>query len=117
MGFIKRKDNRVARASFNRRRRQQLLHQPLCEFCLLENRNTPATIADHVVPHHGDPNLFIRGELQSLCVQCHNARKQQVERRGYSSAVGMDGWPVDPSHPANQLERALQAPNIVRLKS
>ena len=117
MSFVKRKDNRVARASFNRRRKQQLLHYPLCAYCLENGKNIPATIADHVTPHRGDPNQFIRGELQSLCIQCHNARKQQLERRGYSNAVGEDGWPLDPNHPSNQIEQALKAPNIIRLRS
>jgi 5-methylcytosine-specific restriction enzyme A len=90
--------NRVA---WVRRRRHQLLTNPLCRFCLDEGRTEPASIADHVVPHRGDINLFFLGELQSLCVPCHNRIKQGEESRGYRREVGLDGWPTDPRHPSN----------------
>jgi hypothetical protein len=67
---------------------------------------TAATVADHVIPHKGDPTLFWDGELQSLCDadpwRCHSSHKQKTERRGYSAEVGSDGFPIDPTHPANQ---------------
>jgi hypothetical protein len=85
------------------RRRQQLLAQPLCEFCLREKRLTPARIADHVVPHRGDVNLFMLGRLQSLCKPCHDIRKRIVEEIGYDRDIGLDGWPLDPRHPANKV--------------
>lgn len=31
------------------------------------------------------------------------AHEQTDEERGYSREVGVDGWPVDPRHPANRL--------------
>ena len=49
---------------------------PVMSQCYLENRATPATLVDHVVPHRGDADLFW-AELtnwQSLCASCH-ARK------------------------------------------
>jgi hypothetical protein len=79
------------------RRRWQLHISPLCAMCLTRGKTTPATIADHVVSHHGDWNKFLLGELQSLCELCHNSSK----RRGFSGDVDDDGWPVDPQHPAN----------------
>jgi 5-methylcytosine-specific restriction enzyme A len=63
---------------------------------------TPATVVDHVIPHNGDPGGFWGGTLQSLCAPCHDDRKKQIEWRGYASDVGVDGWPTDPNHPANQ---------------
>ncbi len=39
---------------------------------------------------------------QPLCKSCHSRHKQREERRGYSSSVGPDGWPIDPRHPANR---------------
>ena len=81
--------------------RHQIKTNPLCAFCLLENEHIPATIADHVVPHKGDEQLFWFGELQSLCAQHHDGKKQRQERRGYDTTIGLDGWPVDPNHPAN----------------
>jgi predicted CXXCH cytochrome family protein len=61
-----------------------------------------ATICDHVEPHAGDWNMFLTGKLQSLCFECHNSEKRLIERRGYSKAIGEDGWPSDPAHPANR---------------
>jgi 5-methylcytosine-specific restriction enzyme A len=81
------------------RRRLQILHHPLCVMCTALGKAEPATIADHVVPHRGDPNLFWLGELQSLCTLHHESTKKREEARGYSSAVGKDGFPLDPSHP------------------
>jgi hypothetical protein len=52
-----------------------------------------------------DPDLTalidarVEGALQSLCAHCHSSRKQSIERRGYDTAVGIDGWPIDPRHP------------------
>jgi 5-methylcytosine-specific restriction enzyme A len=60
---------------------------------------TPATICDHVERHRGDRNKFEFGKLQSLCAECHNADKRQLERGGFSRRIGVDGWPTDPAHP------------------
>lgn len=38
-------------------------------------------VADHVVPHRGDPRLFWdRSNLQCLCKPCHDSAKQREER-------------------------------------
>jgi len=66
---------------------------------------TPATIADHVEPHKGDVIKFWFGALQSLCKQCHDSPKRNVELHGYHDAIGDDGWPLDPKHPANQASK------------
>jgi 5-methylcytosine-specific restriction enzyme A len=87
---------------WRRRRRAQLLREPLCAFCLKRGLVTPATIADHITPHRGDWNAFILGALQSLCKPCHDSSKKVEERRGYLPDVGPDGWPTDPRHPANR---------------
>jgi 5-methylcytosine-specific restriction enzyme A len=60
-----------------------------------------AQVADHVVPHNGDVVLFWTGELQSLCQEHHRGTKKEMEYQGYSSDIGVDGWPIDPMHPAN----------------
>lgn len=91
-----------ALARWRRRRIAQLAAEPLCRFCRQRGRVTAATVADHVIPHKGDPDLFWHGELQSLCADHHDRDKQQQERIGYSTAIGADGWPVDPSHPFNR---------------
>lgn len=84
------------------RRAGQLRLEPLCRSCLERGVVTPAEIADHVIPHEGDWSSFALGRLQSLCGRCHSGPKQAVEVRGYDKAVGDDGWPLDPRHPANR---------------
>jgi 5-methylcytosine-specific restriction enzyme A len=76
---------------------------PLCCFCQAEGRITAANTVDHVEPHKGDVILFFdQRNLQSLCPPCHSRVKQGIERRGFDRAVGLDGWPIDPRHPANR---------------
>jgi hypothetical protein len=68
--------------------------------CLQQNQITPATVADHVIPHKGDAKLFFEGELQSLCVTHHNATKREQELKGFASDIGNDGFPIDrQNHP------------------
>lgn len=54
-----------------------------------------ASVADHIVPHRGDPDLFWSGALQSICAPCHNSLKQSAEKGGQRVAIGVDGWPID----------------------
>jgi hypothetical protein len=42
-----------------------------------------------------DINSFWLGELQSLCTFHHNSTKKIIEQRGYDTAIGVDGWPLD----------------------
>jgi 5-methylcytosine-specific restriction protein A len=79
--------------------RAQLRREPLCRMCREEGRVTPPIVADHAVPHKGDPRLFWSGELQSLCFTHHSAGKRRSEVRGYDTRIGSDGWPTDPRHP------------------
>lgn len=66
---------------WQQRRAHQLAMEPLCRFCEARGLFVAATVADHVVPHRGDPVLF-EGPLQSLCAGCHSARKQMLEQPG-----------------------------------
>jgi len=51
---------------------------PVMSQCYVEERDTPATQTDHVVPHRGDQQLFWNlTNLQSLCAAC-GARKSQA---------------------------------------
>ena len=92
------RDKFYARQDWKRKRARQLAGEPLCAICLAMGKIVPATIADHVVPHRGDLTSFLRGTLQSLCKSCHD-RKWADDRRGYSTAIGADGYPIDPNHP------------------
>jgi len=86
------------------RRAAQLRAQPLCVMCKASGVVRLATVADHIVPHRGDLNVFWYGELQSLCTTCHNRHKQQIEAIGYSTRVDVTGRPLDPNHPSNRVE-------------
>jgi 5-methylcytosine-specific restriction endonuclease McrA len=87
------------RKRWKRRAKLQLTLEPLCAGCLRHGVVAPATIADHVVPHRGNEQEFWFGKLQSLCGSCHSGEKAEVERRGFSCAIGPDGWPIDEKHP------------------
>jgi hypothetical protein len=45
----------------------QLAEEPNCRLCAAEGDIEPATLADHIEPHGGDPARFYSGDLQSLC--------------------------------------------------
>ena len=48
---------------------------PLCVECLRENKLTPATVVDHIIPHRGDKELFWNQEnWQPLCKDCHDRK-------------------------------------------
>lgn len=59
-------------------------------------------VVDHIDPHRGDPDKFWNGPKQTLCPDDHDSVKQGMERRGFSTEIGADGFPVDPRHPANR---------------
>lgn len=86
-----------------RYRRAFLAEHPLCAYCLKQGLLRPATVVDHVTPHKGDKALFWdETNHQALCKRCHDSVKAAEESRGYDTAVGIDGWPIDPRHPANR---------------
>ncbi len=63
---------------------------------LAEGRTTAATVADHVTPHRGDPELFWYGALQSLCATFHSRFKQSQEKGGtkHLAGCGVNGEPL-----------------------
>jgi 5-methylcytosine-specific restriction protein A len=80
----------------------QLKLFPLCKLCLEKNIVTAANVADHVIPHKGNEQLFWRGALQPLCYMHHNSTKQLEEHgiiKDYINDIGVDGFPIDPKHP------------------
>lgn len=87
------------------RRTLQLQRVPWCEPCKRDGKATPATVANHVVPHRGDPLLFWHGRLESVCKECHDSRIQAAERAGFTRDLDDDGWPADPAHPFNRISR------------
>lgn len=94
---------------WRKRRAKQLFKVPWCEPCKAMGCSRPARIANHVVPHRGDPHLFWQGKLESTCKPCHDAMIQRAEREGFRRDVDDDGWPVDPQHPFNRKESKRNA--------
>lgn len=86
-------------ASWDRLRSAQLRAEPLCRYCKEINLTVPATVVDHIVPHHGDRNLaFDPDNLQSLCKPCHDRHAQRKDRGDTVAGCDADGWPLDPGH-------------------
>jgi 5-methylcytosine-specific restriction protein A len=88
---------------WKKRRALQLAEHPLCKMHMdMRGEVVPATVADHVERHGGDPVLFA-GPLQSLCKDCHDSIKQSLEKggAGYIRGSDMRGYPLDPRHPWN----------------
>jgi 5-methylcytosine-specific restriction enzyme A len=99
-----------ARSGSRWRRRSQrfLQHHPLCEWCKRGGRITASEVSHHVEPWRNDRTALHMGELVALCKQCHDRDAQYAEHadaRGFSRAVGADGWPIDPRHPVNQASK------------
>jgi 5-methylcytosine-specific restriction enzyme A len=86
-------------ARWRRKSKAWLKLEPLCAMCKAKGMVTAATVADHVVAHRGNERLFWDGELQALCRRCHSGTKQQLETKGFSKEIGVDGFPVDRNHP------------------
>jgi 5-methylcytosine-specific restriction protein A len=92
-------------ARWQKRRARQLRDRPLCERHLKMNQVVVATTAHHLTRHKGNAEIFWSSPLESLCESCHNQDAQEEEAdavRGYSTRIGLDGWPTDPRHPANR---------------
>jgi 5-methylcytosine-specific restriction endonuclease McrA len=74
-----------------------------CAICGVPFRAQDSVEVDHVVEVRRDPARRLDpSNLRALHKRCHRRRtaRAQVEReRGYSGAVGVDGWPTDPRHP------------------
>lgn len=88
---------------WDKARKTFLREHPLCRMCQGQGRVAAATVVDHIVPHRGDQALFWNTDnWQPLCKSHHDSAKQAEEAHGYSSEVGLDGWPLDQRHPANR---------------
>ena len=89
--------------AWKRLRRRKLATAPLCELCERAGRLAPAVAVDHIVAiTQGGPAFPELSGLMSLCIRCHNAKTRHVEQLGQPHIIkgaGLDGLPVDPSHP------------------
>ena len=68
---------------------------PFCAFCAAKGLKVPMKMVDHKRPHRGDPILFFNfGNLQSLCLNCHNSVKAMMEHA--TGGADIDGNPLNP---------------------
>jgi 5-methylcytosine-specific restriction protein A len=84
---------------WRKKSRVQLGTEPLCCMCLQRGLVVLASVADHVIEHHGDERVFWTGKLQSLCSNCHNSSKRIETSHGYLPGTDVNGEPTDPRHP------------------
>ena len=93
---------------WRRRRRAQLMAEPLCQECKKRGLVEVALVADHIVSHRGNWTAFMTGPLQSLCKGCHDAKSERergVLAGRWEKGCDERGWPLDPNHPA-YIERS-----------
>ena len=77
-----------------------LRSNPLCVYCERAGRLTPAAVVDHIDPFDGkaDARRLDPGNLQSLCKQCHDGAKQQLDKSGVLRGCDARGVPLDGGH-------------------
>ena len=76
---------------------------PLCTRCRALGRTSLATVVHHRLPHKGSEALFwARENLEAVCKPCHDGPIQESEAKGFTTEIGADGLPIDPSHPARR---------------
>ncbi len=83
VGFYQSQQWRTVRAAF-------LREHPLCCACGAKGLLVAAKVVDHVVPIKDGGARFDAGNLQPLCVSCHN-RKTATESAGRRWPVGEGG--------------------------
>ena len=70
-------------SAWARASKTNLINNPLCAYCKLDGRTTPATLTDHLYPHRRDMALFwAKIFWVSSCQPCHSQWKQRLEHRG-----------------------------------
>ena len=87
---------------WRRRRRYELMLQPLCTRCLELGLVTPANVVHHVADHDGDRTQFFYGKTENLCRQHHEELHGRANTRPW---IGEDGLPLPPEQ---QAERERQ---------
>ena len=80
-------------ARWHKIRARQKRIEPLCRLCAAAGKTTAATICDHIQRHMGDEAKFYAGPFQSLCKDCHDCTKRQLERSGTLRGCDESGKP------------------------
>jgi len=85
------RETATARGYDSRWRKARLMYlrrHPLCVECKNEDRLSPGTTVDHIVPHKGNQTLFWdENNWQSLCATHHNV-KTAKEDGGFGKVNG-----------------------------
>ncbi|MGV3679684.1 MAG: HNH endonuclease [Acidovorax sp.] len=104
-------------SAWQKARDGHLRNNPLCDDHQKRGQLVPAEVVDHKVApklkeanESGDPERIAAARLlfwdrknwQSLCKSCHDSVKQRIEKSGRVPGCGLDGRPLDPSHPWNR---------------
>jgi 5-methylcytosine-specific restriction enzyme A len=83
----RRRDQEIATRKLYKTARWQRLHMSIlardlftCRMCRKVEGNTSRLVCDHVEPHRGCVEKFWAGPFQTLCKDCHDSDKQQLER-------------------------------------
>lgn len=73
--------------------------------CMEAGRVTAATVPDHITPlSKGGSDED--GNIRCLCSEHHDqVTREEFGLRRRRTAIGDDGWPVDPAHPWNATNR------------
>jgi len=98
MATTAKKRNLYSSAAWQKLRKDYLMRNPLCDFCLRDGRFAQATVVDHIIPHKGNMKLFLEGPFQTLCTTHHNSTKQREEKTGTKIGGDVSGEPFDPQH-------------------
>ena len=60
---------------WHKARTEYLRTHPLCVLCQKEGHITAASVVDHIIPHHGDQELFWnQSNWESLCKHHHDVK-------------------------------------------
>jgi 5-methylcytosine-specific restriction endonuclease McrA len=80
-------------------RKQRKRFLSLCENCLKNGHEVPATELDHIIPFKGSWELFSsQDNWQGLCAHCHSGYKRRLELTGKVIGCDADGVPLDNKH-------------------
>ena len=62
-------------------RKRFLNSNPLCVYCLKDNKIVKAAVVDHIIPHRGDIKLFWdESNWQGLCKRCHDRKTRTQDQ-------------------------------------
>jgi 5-methylcytosine-specific restriction enzyme A len=73
--------------------------------CAARGTTRPAHHVDHITPISKGGAWFDSENLESLCASCHSVKTLGDKGHAVRMGAGLDGTPIDPSHPWNARGR------------